>query len=307
MKILNLEQIKSALDISEAVKMQEQGFKAYSEGQVNVPPIGHIGTENPAGSYHIKYGHINHDAIWVLKVAGAPSGKPLSGMMMAISTETGKPVALLQDDGFLTSTRTAMSGLIAAKYLAPKKIKAIGVLGTGLQARMQVKVLKNWSDCRKIYVWGRNSEKASEYKSDMEVKGYSVEICSSPAAVAAQCNLIITTTSAREPLLKSSDIQPGTHITAMGADNPGKQELDPEIFTKADLVVLDSKPQCFNQGDAQHPFKQNMITENDVIELGKVIANPAKGRSNDNQITIFDSTGVAVQDIQITKSILGNS
>ncbi len=304
MKILSLDEIKSRIDLSKIIAMQEDGFKAFSAGKVDVPPVGYLKQHNPPGSYHIKYGLIENDDVWVVKIAGGPSGLPSSGMMVAISTRDGKPQAILQDNSYLTHLRTAIAGLISAKYLAPKSINAIGVLGTGEQARMQVDILRDWTDCRTIYVWGRNAEKAQKYKADMESKDFEVTIAENASDVAKRCNLIITTTSARQPLLKASDIQPGTHITAMGADAPGKIELDPELIAKADILAVDNKSQCIDHGEICQAYEQKLIADKDLIELGEIIANSALGRTDKNQITIVDLTGVAVQDIQIAKAVI---
>lgn len=304
MKILSLSEIKERIDLSQIISMQEEGFKAFSAGEVDVPPVGYLKQQTPPGSYHIKYGLIENDDVWVAKIAGGPSHLPINGMMIAVSTETGAPKTILQDNGYLTQLRTAIAGLISAKYLAPKNIEAIGVLGTGGQARMQVDILRHHTTCRNAYVWGRSPEKAIAYQKDMEQKGFNVTIVQNPAEVAQHCNLIITTTSARAPLLMASDIRPGTHITAMGADAPGKIELDPKLIALADCVVVDSKQQCIDHGEIAHAYTENLIADKDLIELGEVIANPSLGRKEDSQITVCDLTGVAVQDIQITKAIL---
>ncbi len=311
MKVLTLDDIKTRLDMTKIITMQEEAFRAYSQGRVNVPPVGYIKVNHTPVSYHIKYGMIKGDDVFVVKLAGGlerttkkfgPS--KLEGMMLVLSAKDGKPICLLQDDGYLTQLRTAVAGLISAKYLAPKSITAIGVLGTGFQARAQVELLQNFTECRKLHVWGRNIELVSNYKTDLEKQGFSVQICNNPAEVAKNCNLIITTTASDTPLLKAVCIQPGTHITAVGADSPGKQELDPEIFQKADIVCVDSKSQCIDHGEIFHAYQNGFINENQLVELGEIIAKPALGRIDENQITIIDLTGVAVQDIQIAKAVM---
>jgi len=177
-------------------------------------------------------------------------------------------------------------------------------LGTGNQSRLQLSLLKNYTDCRKVYLWGRNNESAQQCKIEMEQSGFEVTIVDEPRDVASHANLIITTTASEKPLLMAKDIRPGTHITAMGADRPGKQELDPHIFAKADRCIVDSKSQCLEHGDSHYAVIENIIKEDQLIELGQVIANPAFSRTNDSQITIADLTGVAIQDIQIAKSII---
>ncbi|MCB1550655.1 MAG: ornithine cyclodeaminase family protein [Alphaproteobacteria bacterium] len=304
MRLLDLDEIKKRIDLPKIFAMQEDGFRAFSAGNVDVPPVGYLKQNTPPGSYHIKYGLIKNDSVWVVKIVGGPNDRPLNGMMVVISTQTGQPEAILQDNGYLTQLRTAMAGLISAKYLAPNIINAIGVIGTGGQARMQVDILKDWTDCRNVFVWGRNPEKSRQYKEEMEQKGFSVTISRTPSDLAKNCNLIITTTSAREPLLHADDIQSGTHITAMGADAPGKIELDPQIIAKADIVVVDNKSQCIDHGEICRAYKQGFITNENLIELGQIIDTPSLRRKDNHQITISDLTGVAVQDIQIAKAVL---
>lgn len=304
MKIISLEEIRSKINIPKIIALQEEGFIAASKGRVNIPMPGYIQHENPVGFYHIKYGHIFNDKFWVVKIAGGPAGLPLNGMMIAINTTTGDPEYLLKDQGYLTSLRTAVAGLIAAKFLADKHIKGIGIIGTGTQARMQLEILKNLTDCNVVYVWGRSDEKLHRYKNDMTAKGFNVKITKDLKELAENCNLIVTTTPSTKPILEASYIRPGTHITAVGADSPGKIELDPKLIALGDIVVVDSKLQCIDHGEVSLAIKSNLINEEDLIELGEVIANPNLGRKNSEQITIADLTGIAVQDIQIVKSII---
>jgi ornithine cyclodeaminase len=304
MKIYNLDQIKKRISISQIIKRQEEGFVLYSKGLTNIPLPGYLKHTNPEGSYHIKYGHIPGDSFWVVKIAGGPHHLPINGMMLAISTTSGQTEYLLQDEGYLTSLRTAVAGIITAKYLANKDVKAIGVIGTGVQARMQVELLSNITDCKTVYAWGRSDDKLNLYKDEMSQKGFDVSITHDVSLIAEKCNLIITATASESAILKASYIRPGTHITAIGADSPGKSELDPELIAKSDIVVVDSKSQCLDHGEAANAYKKGLIKGNDLIELGAVIDNPSLGQINSTQITVADLTGLAVQDIQIVKSII---
>lgn len=304
MQLLSLDDIKNRIDIDQIITMQEQGFQAYSAGKVDVPPVGYLQQTDPPGAYHLKYGIIKGDKIWLVKIAGGPKGMPASGMMIAMDTQTGKPQTILQDDGYLTRLRTAVAGLICAKYLAPRRIDAIGVVGTAIQAQMQVEILKHHTACRDVYVYGRTDRKVEAYIDAMGAKGFNVVACDTARAVAQKSNLIITATNAHEGLLGADDIAPGTHVTAMGADSPGKQELRPEIFQKASRIVVDSRPQCIDHGEVCHALNQGLIQEEALLELGEVIADPKKRRQNDTEITIADLTGVAVQDIQIAKAVM---
>lgn len=311
MKLLTLNDIKLRIDLEKIIRMQEEGFRTYSEGRSNIPPVGYIKLSHTPVRYHIKYGAINNDDIFVVKLAGGLEQTTLEfgqskieGMIVVIDSNNGKPIYILQDEGYLTQLRTAVAGFIAAKYLAPKKIKAIGVLGTGMQALMQVEILKELTDCRTVFVWGRTKERTIVYKENLQEKGFNVSIADSPSQVAQYSNLIITTTSSTYPLLNSKDIKAGTHITAMGADAPGKQELDPYIFEKMDIIAVDSKEQCYDHGEISAAFKEKIVIDKQVLELGEIISNPNLKRTNENQTTIVDLTGVAVQDIQIAKAII---
>jgi ornithine cyclodeaminase len=119
----------------------------------------------------------------------------------------------------------------------------------------------------------------------------------------SNCQLIVTTTSAREPIIRAEQVRPGTHITAMGSDDHGKQELEADLLAKADIVVADSLSQCVDHGECFHAVQNGMIKEDSIVELGQVIKNPQIGRNSEDQITVADLTGVAIQDIQIAKMV----
>lgn len=313
-QIINLEQIKKNLVTLNLTPLIEDGFVAYSKGQVVVPPVGELSFIEPPGDTHIKYGCVKGADNFVIKIAsgfykngelGLPSN---SGLMLVFSSKTGMLDTILLDEGYLTDVRTALAGQIAAKYFAPSKITAIGVLGTGIQARMQIEHLKSITDSRDVFVWGRTQEHTERYKNDMQQQGFNVRIASEPAEVAANSNLIITSTPSQEPLLFARDIKKGTHITAMGSDTPYKQELDSGILKAADLVIADSISQCIERGEISKALKTGCIEQSHVLELGNVIekcrtSNKPKARTNDSDITVCDLTGVAVQDIQIATAV----
>ena len=310
-KVFTLEQIKPTCEKLNFTDAIEAGFAAYSRGEVTVPPVGELSFTAPPGDTHIKYGCIKGDDTFVIKIAsgfydnpkqGLPSN---SGLMLVFSQKTGILQAILLDEGYLTDVRTAVAGHIAAKYLGPSRISAIGVFGTGIQARMQVTGLKELTECRQVMAWGRSAASLRGYKKAMEIEGFEVETTMEARAVAGTCNLLITATPSQQPLLSKTMIRPGTHITAMGSDTALKQELDSGILRKADLVVADSIAQCLERGEIARALSDKSITRDKVIELGTIINGGAVGRSSAEQITVADLTGVAVQDIQIAKAVCG--
>ena len=309
MKIISIDAIRRVLPNIDILPALEAGFVAYSAGKAVVPPVGELLFEDPPGDVHIKYGYLLDDPYYVIKVASGfyrnpelnlPSG---NGLMLLFSRSTGVLQSILLDEGYLTDVRTAVAGAIAAKHLAPRQIRCIGILGTGVQARLQLRYLRLVTSCRKVLAWGRHPDRLEKYRMEMEQAGFSVDTTLDAEAVTANCSLIVTATVATAPLLRDGQIRPGTHITAVGADAAHKQELDPAILKRADRVVADSLSQCRVRGEIAHALRAGLIREDHVLELGKVIAGEATGRTADSQITVADLTGVAVQDIQIAKAV----
>ena len=308
-KIYTLEQIRNAAEDQDFTQAIEQGFIAYSRGHVIVPPVGELVFEDPPGDTHIKYGYIKGDDYFVIKVASGfyqnakinlPSS---SGLMLVFSQKTGVLDSILLDEGFLTNVRTAVAGKIVASYMAPEEISAIGVFGTGTMARMQVQYLEDITPCKRIVVWGRSASGLQDYKTDLESEGYSVTTTSDASVVTQSCNLIIMTTPSTSPLITADQIKPGTHITAMGSDTAEKQELDERILSAADVIVTDSLVQCQNRGEIYKALSAKQIDLDQVIELGAAIESGSRIRTTNDEITVADLTGVAVQDIQIAKAL----
>ena len=314
-QILNLEEIKKYVDADELIKAIETGFSIYSSGKVVVPPVGFLNFDQPPADVHIKYGYITDDDYYVIKIASGFYDNPQIGLPMAdglvlvFSQKTGQLKKILIDECWLTEMRTAAAGAVAAKHLAPKKVSAIGIVGTGSQARYQLELHRTVVDCKTCYVWGRNKDKVDAMIADLNSRksiqewGIDIKAAKDMDELTSNCNLIVTTTSARGPIIWADQVQKGTHITAMGSDDHGKYELDPALLAKADIVVADSLSQCIDHGECCPAVKEGLISESSIIELGTLINDPSLGRLNDEQITIADQTGVAIHDIQIAKMV----
>ncbi len=314
--VLALEEIKSLVDFSALIGAIEVGFIWYSEGRTEVPPVGFLHFDQPPGDVHIKYGYIDGDEFYVLKVASAfydnaKLSLPVNdGVMVVFSRQTGGIEYLLLDEGWLTDIRTAAAGAVAAKHLANRRIDAIGIVGTGVQARLQLELLRGVVDCKRCLIWGRDSARSQAMTDDLKNNksirdwGIDIQLVEDLDSLVSQCQLIVTTTPARSPLIRADKVQKGTHITAMGSDDLGKQELNADLLAKADRVVADSISQCIDHGECHAAVQENQIDESSILELGDVIKYPEKGRTHEDQITIADLTGVAVQDIQIAKLVV---
>ena len=310
MRIVSLEEIKVVLPKIDLMQEIETGFSAYSNGEVVVPPVGELNFDNPPGDVHIKYGYIQDDDVYVIKIAsGFYQNKLLGlsngqGMMLVFDQKSGKPIGLLQDEGYLPDVRTAVAGAICAKYLAPKNIEAIGIIGTGVQARMQLEYLKRVTDCKSAIVWGRSESALDQYKTIMADSGFIIQTTMALEQVIDNCNLIITCTASEKPIIRKDHVTGNVHITAMGSDTPNKQELGSNVLSKADLIIADSRSQCEVRGEIHHAIRNNAVSMDSIAELGEIINGDRQGRTTSSEVTVADLTGVAVQDIQISKAVL---
>ena len=314
-ELVTLDEIRLLLDTNSLIDEIEAGFVLYSDGKVNVPPVGFMHFDDPPGDVHIKYGSIQDDDYWVLKVASGFYQNPSlglqssDGVILIFSQRSGALELVLHDRCWLTDMRTAAAGAVAARHLAPRKIDKVGVIGTGVQARMQLEMLCSVVEAKSALIWGRNEAKVGKMIGELKLSaallaaGMEVRAAESVEELADQSRLIVTATSAHEPVLRADQVRPGTHITAMGSDDDGKQELDVALLAKADRIVADSVSQCSKYGECVHAINAGVISLDDIAELGAVVSGSTDGRTSDDQITIADLTGVAVQDIQIAKMI----
>jgi len=308
-EIFNLSQIKEALKNIDPIHAVEEGFVAYSQGKVVVPPVGEMIFKHPPGEVHIKYGYINGDEYYVIKIASGfeeniKHNLPTClGLMLVFKQKTGELACILLDEGYLTNIRTAAAGAVVAKYLAPKNVRRVGIFGAGIQGKMQLEYLKSTVDCDDVIVWGINQQELNDYKKAVAPLGCNIQTTQDAEDITATCNLIVTATPSKSPLLRAEQIRKGTHITAVGSDTLEKQELDSKILQMADIVAADSISQCQARGEIFQALKAGMIKKESLVELGNVIGNRELQRSSDEQITIADLTGVAVQDIQISKAV----
>ena len=308
-KVFKLEEILDALTDIDVVDVIAKGFRVLSEGKVIIPPIGEMLFPDVDGELHIKYGAIKGDEDFVVKMATGffqnPSIglSPFSGCMMVFSQKTGHISSVLLEEGELTNHRTAAAGAVAAKCLAPKNVNMIGIVGTGVQSRLQALYLQKMTDCRNLVIWGRNKDKAELAAVDMQKMGYEANVIENLNDLCKVSQIIVTTTPATSPLLKREMITPGTHITAMGSDTSDKCELSPDILDLADIVAADSIEQAIQRGEISQALKAGKCNKDKLVELGSIIIDPSKGRTNDQQITIADLSGVAIQDIMIAKAV----
>jgi len=322
MRIIELPEIRRTLVYHEIIGRMRDALMASSRGECDTPMPMHLDIRPVAGEVHIKSSYRRGGQLFALKIAstfpgniarGLPTG---NGMMMLCSAETGEPVALLADAGHLTDVRTAaVTAMVTHELRRPDEI--IGVLGTGVQARLQTLMHAQVLDLVQMCVWGRDPERVAEFEREMGALLPNTEIYSvdSPAELARRARILITCTPSRAPLLRAGDLQGGTLICAVGSDSPGKQELDPEILRRAALILADSKPQCEKLGELQHaPGEWSR-----AVEIGawcdRTDGVPARQREDierawfsmadretpNGPIAVCDFTGLGVEDLYIAE------
>jgi ornithine cyclodeaminase len=224
-------------------------------------------------------------------------------MMILISAETGRPVVVLLDTGYLTDVRTGLAGAIAARHLAREQIETAGVIGSGMQARCQMQAHKLVRDYKRLFVYGIEPQEVSQYAQEMaDQLGVKVIPTDDPEMVLRESEVVVTATPSRQPYLKADWLHPGLHIICMGSDAEHKQEPYPQVFTRADLVLCDRKSQAFRLRELHHARDEGSITRDEQgIELGELTSGRRPGRQAEEQIMVCDLTGVGVQDAQIAR------
>ncbi len=288
------------------IDVVERAFAALASGKVVMPPILSMAIPEVNGEVDVKTAYIPGFDGFAIKVSpgffdnpklGLPS---LNGLMILFSARTGLVEALLLDNGYLTDVRTAAAGAVAARHLAPRIVTTAGVLGTGVQARLQIQAAHLVRPFGKALVWGRDIDKARACASDIAaVLGITAEARADAESVVAESQLVITTTPAEEPVLRSAWLHPGLHITAMGSDQAGKNELEPAALARADLYVADRVSQCEVLGELRSAIRAGLWAGGTPPELGEIVTGARPGRTSEDQVTICDLTGTGAQDTAI--------
>ncbi|MEM9321124.1 MAG: cyclodeaminase [Pseudomonadota bacterium] len=288
------------------VDVIEGAFASLVTGDVVMPPI--LSMDLPAvnGEVDVKTAFLPGATGFAVKISpgffdnpslGLPS---LNGLMVLLSSRTGRVQAVFLDNGYLTDLRTAAAGAVAARHLAPSDVQVAGVIGTGAQARLQMQAAHLVRPFRQALVWGRDAQKAQSCAADiakaLDIPGAVVQ---TPGDLVAASQLVITTTPARTPIITAEMLHPGLHITAMGSDQAGKTEIAPSALVAADLYVCDRVAQCEGAGELRAAMAEGLWQGAPPPELGAIIVGKATGRTRETDVTICDLTGTGVQDTAI--------
>lgn len=305
-EIIGIDRIRPHLDRKKVIEAVKEALILQAEGKVQSPMPGQLIFKEPYGDCHIKYGHAAGAKTFTIKIANGffentKRGLPANhGMILVFSAETGAPKVLFKDEGWMTAWRTAAATVIAAHVLAPKTIEAVGIAGAGLQADLTIEWLPEVMGKQRVVLWTRDRAKAEALAAPHRAKGREVETVSDIAEMLARTNVVITATPSHTALFSADRVRPGTHIVAIGADTPGKQEVPEALFKRMSHIVCDDVSQCVDHGDFGFAVRSGALPESRAVMLGDVLSGKVKLDRNADDITLADITGIAAEDIAIS-------
>ena len=300
--VLSREDLTALMPFGDYVEAVADAFRMHAEGRSVAPPPTHI----PAGGggFHVKAASLPIGPGYAaFKVNGnfpdnrAARGLPtIQGAILLFDASTGSPVALL-DSIEITIKRTGAATAVAAHYLARPESQAATIWGCGVQGRIQLAALRHALDIRRVFLFDRDTGAAEAFAAELAGGGLDVDVPAKPHLAARASDVIVTCTSSHAHFLGPKDVRAGTFIAAIGADNPDKSEIDPALMARA-RVVTDLTGQCSHMGDLSHAIRAGTMQIADVhAELGELVAGRKPGRTEAHEITLFDSTGVGLQDV----------
>ena len=301
--MLSAGDIQRLLGIEECIAAVEAAFRVYGEGKTAPPGVLGVQVEN--GGFHIKAGALAWQrAYFAAKVNGnfpenrRRFGLPtIQGLIVLADAENGCPVAVM-DSAEVTALRTAAATAVAAKYLAREDSRTVAVCGCGVQGGYQLRALARVLQLEKAYAYDLEEQKAEQFARELSAElGIEVAAVRSFGEASRRSDVCVTCTTSQRFFLTQADVKAGTFVAAVGADNPMKQEIEPALVAASTLVV-DVLEQCATIGDLHHALEAGLVTKADVhAELGEVVAGRKAGRRSEEEIIVFDSTGMALQDV----------
>ena len=308
--VLTSSEIKKCVQLNgQLIPIIEDAFKSLALGKTTMPPILRLDIEKYHGESDVKAAYIDGLDSYAIKVAsgffnnpnlGLPSS---NGLMILLDSKTGMLKSVLLDKGYLTDVRTAIAGAIAAKHLSNPESSNVGIIGAGIQAKMELEALLLVRNIKTAYIWSRDSKKTKTFVQNIKDKiNIKINACETPEETINLSEILITCTPSKSPIIKSEWLKKGLHITAMGSDAEMKNELDPKIVKECDYYIPDSQSQTSILGELNHAIKAGLVSaEKKYNELGSVIINPNLGRRNIDDVTVADLTGTGVQDTAIAR------
>lgn len=311
MEFITRQNLEDLINFDDIFINTKKAYELFSKGETITPPFMVFTIPESNGSVHFKCGYVPAQKYFAMKYSGAFYGNEklglsnFLGLFMVFNAITGEVVAIIDDKGYLTDYRTGVAGAIATSVLANSDSEVVAMIGTGVQARMQLMtLLKVFPKIKTLQVWSRTETSLAKYVNEVKklYPSLNVMVCKTAEDAVKNADIIYTVTYSAQPILKAEWIKKGAHITAVGACEPNMQELDPEILKIADLVCVDSIDACAKNGELHHAIEKGVLTKENVIELGKAISSKVKRKQTD--ITICDLVGIGFQDAVIANCVM---
>jgi alanine dehydrogenase len=313
MIFLNQKQVEEIIPlnkIKDAVDAVEEGFFEYGMKRIQMPPKQYLYFPKYNGDLRIMSAFSEKLRVAGTKIVNVHPDNPKRGLktVMAVillnDAKTGLPLVLM-DGTYITGMRTGSASAVATKYLARKNAKTLGVIGAGYQSIFQIAAITKVRNIKEIFVNDIHEICIKRLAKILSKEG--VKIKKADLKEVVQKDILVTVTPARGPVVKREWVLPGTHVNAVGADAKGKEELDPKIL-KDSKIIIDNWEQASHSGEINVPFAKDLITKKDIYaELGEIVAGKKIGRKNESEITVFDSTGLAVQDLFVANLVFKKS
>lgn len=282
----------------------EQAYRMHGEGRFYMEPKGHIVLDKYPGEWEAMPSYIEEPEAAACKWVSIREENrakfelpTVFSILIYTHPETGFPLAIC-DGSYHTVMRTGSAGAVSAKWLARKNSKRLAIVGAGHMAEGTLATCNEVFDWDEVRVWSRSQATLDSFVREQQPKydGFAIQASTDLEAVVRGADVVVTVTPARGAIVKDEWIAPGTHIAAVGADKGGDQELEPAILKRARIFVDDVR-QCRTDGEINVALAEGIITEADIAgEIGEVVAGKTPGRTSDDEITVFDSTGIALQD-----------
>jgi len=306
--ILSRKDIENLVDIKKAIDCVESAFRELGQGKAQMPAKIYLNLKKYGGDFRAMPAYLEGLNSCALKWVNVHPRNRSIGLPTVMATiilsdpKNALPLSFM-DGTYVTDLRTAAAGGVAAKYLANKDSKIIGLIGCGAQAITQLMALRHLFKIKEVKVWGNKKHYINDFIKKMKKRDEQMNGTESLKDCVNECDIVVTTTPSRRPLVKFRWLKKGVHINAIGADAAGKQELEPTILKKA-KVIIDDWSQASYSGEINVPLKKKVITKKNIhADIGEIVTGQKKGRINTNDITVFDSTGLAIQDVAIAQLI----
>lgn len=304
--VLSRREIESVVNIGDALEPVEEAFREHGLGHASMPSKVYLELPGHEGDFRAMPAFLPALKVAGIKWVNSHPGNPARGLpsVMAITIlsdpETALPLALL-DATYLTYVRTAAGGGVAARRLARPESRRLGLVGCGVQARAQAEALRIVMKIGEAYLYDVRRPSAEALAAELERAGVRARVVDTVRECVEAAEVLVTATPARQPVVEADWVKPGTHINAIGADAPGKQEIDGRLLKRA-KVVVDDREQAFHSGEVNVPLEKGILRPEEIYAtLGEVVAGKKPGRTSADEITLFDSTGLAIQDLAVAR------